>query len=288
MSAGRVLAALALAVMAGCSPPAGASPPSMERAAEPRSSPVESAQAMATADEAWFVGRLTHNEAFSQAAPLTFCVDGVHYRGSPYRVGRVQLFGDVSALDGVASGAWVVVRGVRHESGLFAQLTEEAGGCPPDPTPPMQWRSDWTADEGGYAQAARVQLEAAGWIEAQGLVVSASPVLTVELPEGAVPRKVSAARSLEGEATVTVVNPLDEPWREVELRLHYETADRGKPMPWFETQRLELPVGEARVLRVPLSREVALGDARRTVVFHGAHLRGGEPAQALGTASFAD
>lgn len=174
------------------------------------------------------VGSIDVNGAVDTLNPGAYCLDdGRHHRGAPHRLGRLPLFG----LSAPASGTMAVVV---EERGSLLDALVDLGPCPPDLAPPaLQIRSDWLPPEGG-SRTTRARLAELPAVYA----VAAEPIAV-----GTVVR--------EGDTfVVTLHNPFDVALSGLDWQVHRE-GGRGKPMPRYETVRVELPPGGAHVLRIP-------------------------------------
>ncbi len=170
------------------------------------------------------VGRLSANEPESDLRPSNYCVDGKLYRGAPARLGRTNVFlAPHLSLDDVLLGGVVLVHGITEPS-LFAAL-EELGPCPDNDPPPMQMRSDWLPDEGGY-RTTRARLSATAAFRAHRIE-------RIQLHE--------IVAVTDSVVTIRLRNPFPDAIVG-ELAIHHEGGP-GKPMPHYARQPLAIPVG---------------------------------------------
>lgn len=205
--------------------------PSTTSAALPGLVPVTSGPAL--------VGALEENQHASTTAPSDYCVDGTLYRGAPYRLARVNVFGVDSQLAAAHAGKAqaVIVYGQKRPS-LWSALTQ-AGPCPDEEELMAQMRSDWVAPEGGYFATSRARLEEQPYL----LGTSARAVTLYELLDAD-----------ETQVRVRVFNPFDAPYAEMTFVAHYEGGP-GKPMPVYDEQILALAPGASVELTVPRSAD---------------------------------
>ena len=163
-----------------------------------------------------YVGRLRRNQPADMMRPSEYCLeDGQLWAGAPHRLGRVNVFGLAADVD---TGLAPVALFAAQRPSLDAVISA-LGPCPDDygeEARHVQMRSDWVADEGGFAST-HAKLATIPYLEAQAHVV-------LELHE-----------VLDQSDTTTrlrLKNPFNVAMSAVEMRLHYEGGP-GKPMPTF-------------------------------------------------------
>jgi hypothetical protein len=249
---GLALAGLA-ALAVGCHPtdaPAGG-PSTPAVSSERGPSPTPAPSPAPSPRSGCFVGTLGANAPLDLVAPDGYCVAGTYYPGARYRVGRLNLFG-AGELPDAQVGRIVVVQAERR-SDLGARL-EASGPCPEGEPLPIQARSDWAPEEGGYRTTEErlrtasylVQIAAPRVVELLSVVAPPAKGLRPTPPVGP-PEKVR----------VGVRNPFDFPLEGLRLVLHYEGGS-GKPMPRYETVALpRLLPGESFELAQPERVEAA-------------------------------
>ncbi len=208
-----------------------------------------------------FVGLLRRNRPADQIAPSEYCLDdGKLWRGSDYRLGRINVFG-VAAGEIQTGGDPVAVYAVRRPS-LDAALVE-VGPCPEGygaEADRIQMRSDWVCDEGGF-RTSHEKLATVPYLEASAVEV------------------VRLHRIVDQSDTTTRIelhNPFAVALEPIALRLHYEGGP-GKPMPTFvAVDPPRLPAGGSAVIevaRTPSGEPVGDRSKRQDRLF-GLELRG--------------
>ncbi len=184
------------------------------------------------------VARLVHNEPLSLMAPSEYCLDdGKLWKGSMYRLGRVNVFGLDKELAAIKGRNPIAIVGTK-KLGLDSKL-QSTGPCPENYEPiQVQMRSDWVAPEGG-PNTTHENLKALPYIE------------------GAEVREVHMAEFLESDTTtlrVRLRNPFSENFSGLKFEAHYE-GGAGKPMPTMVEQVLALEPGEWAELSLPRELE---------------------------------
>jgi hypothetical protein len=163
-----------------------------------------------------YVGRLRRNQPADMMRPSEYCLeDGQLWGGALHRLGRVNVFG---LGDDVDSRLAPVALFADKRPSLDAVISA-LGPCPDgygEQARRKQMRSDWVADEGGFATT-HAKLAKIPYLEAHAHVV-------LDLHE-----------VLEQSDTATrlrLKNPFNVAISAVDMRLHYEGGP-GKPMPTF-------------------------------------------------------
>ncbi len=178
-----------------------------------------------------FVGRLAANKKTDHINPGGYCLDGTYYRGAPFRVSRINLFGS-DDLDDDWHGRYVQVE-AKLKDNLIGRLQVE-GSCDDGDLFPVQARDDWAPAEGSTLTTPE-RLAQARYLEASSrprlidlVTVEAHPEPSRRHKHWAPPEDESA------QVIVTVHNPFDFELRGLQLIVHYEGGP-GKPMPHYET-----------------------------------------------------
>lgn len=204
-----------------------------------------------------FVGRLRQNAKMDHFHPADFCVDGRHFEGASYRLSRLNLFG-VEALPADWLGQYVMVPAVRREN--LASRLRETGPCPEGEPFPIQARSDWSPEEGGYLTRLE-RLAQADYLDAEGdpKLVSLMNVQRPEPPKRGRKRGAPEPSRHDAEVVVEIENTLEVPLEGLRLAFHYEGGPR-KPMPHYDVVPVRRLAPRARqTLRRPAAVERPIG-----------------------------
>lgn len=205
------------------------------------------------------VGKITANKPINDFRPGGYCVDKVYYRGAPVRIGRSNLFG---ARFGANLAGKLVVLSTKRHSDLAKRLTR-VGPCSDEQPFPIQFRGDWMADEGGYNNQL-AKLAEASYLEALTQPTALNMLEVKQPDEAAKSGRKSGSRPVSiGQVKIAVRNPFDQPLSGLDLIIHYEGGP-GKPMPFYETRKLNLKPGQRLELQFPtaIEREIKRGDQR--------------------------
>lgn len=179
-------------------------------------------QSSIDSDKQVYIGKLVKNEAVSDIIPGQYCCGDTLYKGALYRVGRMNIFLNEEP-DAEMFGKTVAVYGSRKTS--LADKVKLLGTCS-DATPwPIQFRSDWGADEGGYRNSID-RLKKSPYIEADTIV----PFNLVTIVK-------TDADSL----TITIQNPMADTLKDVNLVVHYEGGKKKTEARYLTKQVTLIP-----------------------------------------------
>ena len=195
-----------------------------------RSQPAMTSSAPSKPKTHCYIGILTKNVPRAHGDTKDYCADDIHYQGANYRLGRINVFG----LKSRRSAGYIHLEATRHDNLLRALKVQ--GKCPEASPFPIQARSDWDHEDGGYFTT-KDRLRRASYFRA----VSAKDLELVEveapkfsskgIKRGGQPRDPGAQISLR------LNNPLSFGWSGLKVVVHYE-GGKGKPMPVYVEHNL--------------------------------------------------